>query len=300
MWDLTVTPRDHAEITGLSECSCFVHIARLGCRHGSYLARSNTAQKHPPARELPSAPAGGYAGPYEDVSELLGVVVDHERRRGRGAQSNASGRYEPLARIAFDDGWRSPRRIAAVQDAGDDRRNAQDHHPQRLARHRLRPLDQSLSRLRARLHLLLRAPDACLSRPVARARFRIQAVRQAGSSRPPGKGIVGARLRAEGHRDRHQYRPLSADRAALQSDAPHPRSARPRRPPGRHRHQVGAGAARPRHSRAHGRAQARQGRAVGDHARSPSSRARWSRARRRRCGGWRRCGGCRRPACRPP
>jgi DNA repair photolyase len=35
------------------------------------------------------------------------VVVDHERRRGRGSQSNASGRYEPLARIAFDDGWRS-------------------------------------------------------------------------------------------------------------------------------------------------------------------------------------------------
>ncbi|HEY6027993.1 MAG TPA: PA0069 family radical SAM protein [Pseudolabrys sp.] len=38
---------------------------------------------------------------------MLGVVVEHERRRGRGAQSNAVGRYEPLARIAFDDGWRS-------------------------------------------------------------------------------------------------------------------------------------------------------------------------------------------------
>jgi DNA repair photolyase len=35
------------------------------------------------------------------------VAVDGERRRGRGAQSNASGRYEPLARIAFDDGWQS-------------------------------------------------------------------------------------------------------------------------------------------------------------------------------------------------
>ncbi len=31
--------------------------------------------------------------------------VDRDRRRGRGAHSNASGRYEPLARIAFDDGW---------------------------------------------------------------------------------------------------------------------------------------------------------------------------------------------------
>jgi DNA repair photolyase len=55
------------------------------------------------AQELPSAPAGAYS----DVSELLGVVVDHERRRGRGAQSNSTGRYEPQARIAFDDGWRS-------------------------------------------------------------------------------------------------------------------------------------------------------------------------------------------------
>ena len=58
-----------------------------------------------------------------------------ERRRGRGAQTNASGRYEPLARIAFDDGWQSTRRTAAVQDQRDGRRDAQDHYPQRLARH---------------------------------------------------------------------------------------------------------------------------------------------------------------------
>lgn len=84
------------------------------------MARSNTsALKHPPASpgfadrstELPSAPAG-VAFPergvrVDDATGLLGVVVDHERRRGRGAQSNASGRYEPLARVAFDDGWRS-------------------------------------------------------------------------------------------------------------------------------------------------------------------------------------------------
>src|SRR5512141_666320 len=67
------------------------------------MARSNAAQRRPPVKELTSTPAGG----YDDVSELLGVVVDHERRRGRGAHSNASGRYEPLARIAFDDGWRT-------------------------------------------------------------------------------------------------------------------------------------------------------------------------------------------------
>src|ERR1039458_3185937 len=43
---------------------------------------------------LPSAPAGGYV---DDVTELLGVAVEFERRRGRGAQTNASGRYELLA-----------------------------------------------------------------------------------------------------------------------------------------------------------------------------------------------------------
>src|SRR5512146_1934930 len=72
------------------------------------MARSmNTAPRRPPVEELPSAPAGGNGGRAQDGSDLLGVVVGHERRRGGGAQSNAVGRYEPLARIAFDDGWRS-------------------------------------------------------------------------------------------------------------------------------------------------------------------------------------------------
>src|SRR5580704_12083011 len=51
------------------------------------------ALKRPPA-PLPSTPAGE-----------PGSLVDRERRRGRGTLSNASGRYEPLARVAFDDGW---------------------------------------------------------------------------------------------------------------------------------------------------------------------------------------------------
>jgi DNA repair photolyase len=49
--------------------------------------------KRPPA-ELPSTPAGE-----------MGTAVDRERRRGRGTASNAAGRYEPLAPVAFDDGW---------------------------------------------------------------------------------------------------------------------------------------------------------------------------------------------------
>jgi len=55
-----------------------------------------SALRRPPA-PLPSTPAGE-----------LATAVDRERRRGRGTLSNASGRFEPLARVAFDDGWQGP------------------------------------------------------------------------------------------------------------------------------------------------------------------------------------------------
>jgi DNA repair photolyase len=58
----------------------------------------------PPARK-PDTPAG----------DFLGSGVDRERRRGRGTLSNASGRYEPIARIAFDDGWRSIEELPPFQ-----------------------------------------------------------------------------------------------------------------------------------------------------------------------------------------
>ena len=53
----------------------------------------SSALTRPPA-PLPSTPAG-----------KMGTAVDRDRRRGRGTASNAVGRYEPLARVAFDDGW---------------------------------------------------------------------------------------------------------------------------------------------------------------------------------------------------
>jgi DNA repair photolyase len=36
-----------------------------------------------------------------------GLAVDAARRHGRGAQTNATGRFEPKVAIAFDDGWQS-------------------------------------------------------------------------------------------------------------------------------------------------------------------------------------------------
>jgi DNA repair photolyase len=84
------------------------------------MARSDAALRRPPALTPswppPPAPAGGFArrGPPRraaavnlDAPTDPDLALDAARRRGRGAQSNASGRYEPLARIAFDDGWQS-------------------------------------------------------------------------------------------------------------------------------------------------------------------------------------------------
>src|SRR6516162_9964275 len=81
------------------------------------MARSYAAVKRPPApagdfarRPPPSRPENARSRPAAvdlDTPADGKVAVEGERRRGRGARSNATGRYEPLARVAFDDGWQS-------------------------------------------------------------------------------------------------------------------------------------------------------------------------------------------------
>jgi DNA repair photolyase len=63
---------------------------------------SSLARRRPPVTP-PPGPADAAAPPFAE----LDVAIDRERRRGRAAQSNTSGRYEIEARTAFDDGWRS-------------------------------------------------------------------------------------------------------------------------------------------------------------------------------------------------
>jgi len=43
----------------------------------------------------------------EETSSRESLRLPEDRRRGRGAATNASGRYEPLSRESFDDGWDS-------------------------------------------------------------------------------------------------------------------------------------------------------------------------------------------------
>jgi DNA repair photolyase len=69
------------------------------------MSRSSAALRTPPAQNRqPSAPAGKFPG---FLGTPFGIPVGRERRRGRGTLSNATGRYEAVARIAFDDGWQS-------------------------------------------------------------------------------------------------------------------------------------------------------------------------------------------------
>src|SRR6188472_3581455 len=63
--------------------------------------RLSSAQRKPPAAAR--FPDPEFHPGHADVAAHVG----NERRRGRGAQSNASGRFEPEARVAFDDGWQS-------------------------------------------------------------------------------------------------------------------------------------------------------------------------------------------------
>src|SRR6187431_3672766 len=66
------------------------------------MARSSAVLRSPSAL-VPSAPAG--YSPQSFSPQDIGIPRD--RRRGRGTLSNQSGRYEAIARIAFDDGWQS-------------------------------------------------------------------------------------------------------------------------------------------------------------------------------------------------
>ena len=80
----------------------FLFCSRKHARIISWLAQTQPSDARRAGSIPPRAAAVDLETPIDGD-----VAVDSARRRGRGAQSNASGRYEPLARIAFDDGWES-------------------------------------------------------------------------------------------------------------------------------------------------------------------------------------------------
>ena len=177
------------------------------------------------------------------------AVAMWDVRKGRGAASNRSGRYERHQHEAFDDGWGTideaqvPLRTEVRPDTSRtvitrigkcyrrhranefldflkeiDAQVPEGLDIQRFARSRVRPFHQRLSRLRAWLRLLLRAPDPRLSRPLARPGLREPHLRQARRAGP-------ARARAT----RARPTPISASRPARTSRAASSRSTM--RPP---------------------------------------------------------------------
>src|SRR6267142_2791834 len=157
---------------------------------------SSHALKHPPVT-APSEPAGATPFPELQVFPELDVAVERKRRRGRGAQSNDSGRYEAEARVAFDDGWQTLEDLPPFKTTV-----ALDTSRKVIARNDSPDIgfDRSINPYRGCEHGCV----YCFARPTS----------------------------------------------------------------GRHRHQVGAGDARHRHSPADGETQSGQGRSVGDNARS--------------------------------
>ena len=225
------------------------------------MARSNAAQRRSPVKEWPSTPAGA----YDDVSELLGVVVDHERRRGRGAQSNASGRYEPLARIAFDDGWRTldelpPFKTTVTVDA-----------TRKIITRNESPdigFDRSINPYRGCEHGCV----YCFARPT-HAYLGLSPGLDFESKllvKPEAATLLEKELSAPGYEPKviaigtntDPYQPIERRYKVMRRISG---GAGPRRAPGRYCHKVGAGVARSRHSGAHGGEEPGEGSTVGDY-----------------------------------
>ena len=206
----------------------------------------------------------------------------HIVHKGRGATFNPRVRFESIELDPFDDGWGSlaagTRRRSPAANRSHARRQPQRDRAHHLSGPRVRPVDQPLPRLRARLRVLLRATDARLPRAVAGARLRDQTARQVRCGEPARARARQARLRVPADRARHQYRPVPAGGAAA---ADHPWRARGARalPASAHdRHQIGRGGARPRSARADGAGRPGAGRDLGDQpgwrARAPARAAR--------------------------
>ncbi len=216
--------------------------------------------------------------------------VKHEVTKGRGATLQIEGRFESVAREHVDDGWGTadeelpPFKTTVTIDSAKSVIQRHD-----FARHPVRLFAECVSRLRARLHLLLRAAFARLPESFAGAGFRDQAVCQAGCGEAAARGTGQAFLPVFADRARFQHRSLPADRARMEDHAADTGGAGGAQASGFHRHQVRAGRARPRCARRNWRATIW----CRCSSRSPrwmeSWRAGWSRAPRRRAAGCKRC-----------
>ena len=194
----------------------------------------------------------------------------HQVARGRGARLEprrpVRGARDSRRRTTAGAASTSPPRRPETLLLADRPRRAIT--PQRLARRAVRAVRQSLPGLRARLHLLLRAPVPCLLEP----RRRASTSRRGSSTSRASPQLLDAELAAPGYvckpinlgANTDPYQPAEREhrttRALLEVLLAH-------RHPVTDRHQGRAGAARPRPARRAGGAAAVLGRREPHHAR---------------------------------
>ena len=222
---------------------------------------SSHALKHPPVA-APSEPAG--ATPFPE----LAVAIDAPGGAAVARRSNSSGRYEAEARVAFDDGWQSLDELPPFKTSV-----SVDTSRKVIARNDSPDIgfDRSINPYRGCEHGCV----YCFARPT-HAYLGLSPGLDFESkllAKPDAPALLEKELAAPGYEPRmiaigtntDAYQPIERDMKIMRGilevleRAGHP---------GRHRDQIGAGDARHRHSGADGQAQPRQGRAVGDDARS--------------------------------
>ena len=139
--------------------------------------------------------------------------------RGRGAQSNASGRFEPEARVAFDDGWQS------LEELPEFKTSVSIDTARKVITRNNSPdisFDRSINPYRGCEHGCI----YCFARPTHAYMglspgldFESKLFMKPDAPELLERELSAARLLAAHHRDRHQHRSVPADRAALRNHA---------------------------------------------------------------------------------
>ena len=142
------------------------------------------------------------------------------RRHGRGAQTNRSGRFEPVSYEPTDDGWESLAELEALTT------EVQEVPARRIITRNNSPdigFDRSINPYRGCEHGCI----YCFARPTHAflglspgVDFETKLFAKTNAGQAARARACRSRAIGRDHRHRHQYRPLSADRAALPHHAP--------------------------------------------------------------------------------
>ncbi len=181
-------------------------------------------RKCPSAPEKPAATPGAFQPALsraEAAERPVGAWsirptrVDPDRRRGRGAVANPTGRFEPAQRETFEDGWAFEEELAPLDT------EVIIEKPRTIIARNDSPdigFDRSINPYRGCEH----GCSYCFARPSHAFQglssgldFETKIFAKPSAPRASGEGAAGQGLRAQDHRHGLEHRPLPAGRAAL-------------------------------------------------------------------------------------